>query len=222
VTQVQEQDEAQDEPTPAASLETVIDEEAEEEAAHERETAGDEPTEARGPQMGSEKDLRALERKLTGERDRHAKRLGDLLGDAATDALPCPLCFEGLMGFVLPGDAASLPDAQRDAALAFLGQEIGSGMPQTPDTETCSRCGGYGETANPTKAAHYLTSQCAPCGGQGYIKHQAQPSSVASLPGVVQAADAITNGVVPPCPLCGAVNSAGRPHFCNPVAQAVT
>jgi hypothetical protein len=48
---VQEQDEAQEEPTPAVSPETVIEEEAEEEAAHERETAGDEPTEARGPQM---------------------------------------------------------------------------------------------------------------------------------------------------------------------------
>jgi hypothetical protein len=222
VTQVQEQDEAQEETTPAVSPETVIEEEAEEEAAHERETAGDEPSEARGPQMGSEKDVRALNEKVKNEGIRHAKRLGEILGDTATDSLPCPLCFQGLMGFVFREDAERLTDEQKAMALTFLGQEVDGGMPQTPGTETCSNCDGYGVTKNPTKAPHYETSQCAPCGGQGYIKHAQPVPQLASIPHVVTQADAQANGVVGPCPLCNAPNSAGRPHFCNPVAQGVT
>jgi hypothetical protein len=222
VTQEQEQDEAQDEPTPAVSPETVVDEEAAEEEANEAETGGDEPTEARGPQMGSERDLRNLEKKLTGERDRHAKRLGDLLGDAATDALPCPLCFEGLMGFVLPGDAASLPEPQKAAALTFLGQEIGSEVPQTPETETCSRCDGYGVTKNPTRSPHHETSMCGPCGGQGYVKVTPQQPTVVEFPNAVFTPAAVGNGVTAPCSRCGAPNLEGLPHFCNPVQQGVT
>jgi hypothetical protein len=219
VTQVQEQDEAQEEPTPTVSPETVIEEEAEEEAAHERETAGDEPTEARGPQMDSEKDVRALQKKLTTERERHSAKLGVILGDAATDILACPLCFEGLMGFVLPGDAASLPEAQKAAALTFLGQEIGSEVPQTPETETCSRCDGYGVTKNPTRSPHHETSMCGPCGGQGYVKLSTPMLPVTEFPPDVFTPASSGNGIVAPCPLCGAVNSAGRPHFCNPQPQ---
>jgi hypothetical protein len=219
VTQATEQDETQEETTPAVSPDTVIEEEAEEEAAHERETAGDEPTEARGPQMDSEKDVRALQKKLTTERERHSAKLGVILGDAATDILACPLCFEGLMGFVLPGDAASLPEAQKAAALTFLGQEIDGGMPQTPETETCSRCDGYGVTKNPTRSPHHETSMCGPCGGQGYVKLSPTVPQLSSVPHVVTAADAQANGVVGPCLICLAPNSAGRPHFCNPQPQ---
>jgi hypothetical protein len=219
VTQVQEQDEAQEETTPAVSPETVIEEEAEEEAAHERETAGDDAAEGRASGPQNEREVKALGKKIDAERERHAKKLGDLLGDAAPDALPCPLCFEGLQGFVLPGDAASLPEAQKAAALTFLGQEIGGEVPQTPETETCSRCDGYGVTKNPTRSPHHETSMCGPCGGQGYVKLAATVPQLSSVPHVVTQADAAQNGVVGPCPLCLAPNSAGRPHFCNPQPQ---
>jgi hypothetical protein len=219
VTQVQEQDEAQEETTPAVSPETVIEEEAEEEAAHERETAGDDAAEGRASGPQNEREVKALGKKIDAERERHAKKLGDLLGDAAPDALPCPLCFEGLQGFVLPGDAASLSEAQKAAALTFLGQEIGSEVPQTPETETCSRCDGYGVTKNPTRSPHHETSMCGPCGGQGYVKLSTPMLPVTEFPPDVFTPASSGNGIVAPCPLCGAVNSAGRPHFCNPQPQ---
>src|SRR4051812_23291468 len=110
-----DQDEG-DEGDPVAAPPQPTDEEAaeHEQDEHERDQAEPEP-EASGPQ--SDKEVRALSKQLDKERDRHAARLGVLLGDASTDTLPCPLCFEGLMGFVLPNDALSLSDEAREAAL---------------------------------------------------------------------------------------------------------
>jgi hypothetical protein len=219
VTQVQEQDEAQDAPAEPVTTEELAEEEAEEEAAHDDGPDDNPFPEPESAQMGSEKDVRALAKKLETERKKHADRLGAILGDAATDALPCPLCFEGLMGFVLPGDAASLPEPQKAAALTFLGQDIGSEVPQTPETETCSRCDGYGVTKNPTRSPHHETSMCGPCGGQGYVKITPQQPSVVEFPNAVFTPAAVGNGVNAPCSRCGAPNLEGLPHFCNPVAQ---
>jgi hypothetical protein len=217
VTQeVEEQDEAVSAPV---APEEPTDEEQEAKETHERETAGDESAAGRASGPQSDREVKQLGKKIDAERERHAKKLGEILGDAAPDTLPCPLCFEGLQGFVLPGDALSLPEEQRAAALSFLGQEISSGMPQTPGTETCSLCDGYGVTKNPTRSPHHETSMCGPCGGQGYIKHAAPVPQLASVPHVVTQADAQANGVVVPCSRCGAPNSEGRPHFCNPQPQ---
>jgi predicted nucleic-acid-binding Zn-ribbon protein len=219
VTQVQEQDETQDEPQAPVTTEELAEEEAEENEAEFQIHEDAMRPESVQPQMGSEKDLRALEKKLTGERDRHAKRLGDLLGDAATDALPCPLCFEGLMGFVLPGDAASLPEAQKAAALTFLGQEIPGKLRPAEGVVMCDRCDGYGELEYPTRNQHLKNQICPKCSSNGYVPVQQQQASVTNLPHVVTAADAAQNGVVMPCSRCGAPNSEGRPHFCNPQPQ---
>lgn len=219
MTQTQEQ-EAPDEAVSAPVSDDDVHEEAEhEEAAHEAEQEESAFQAPPQPAGDSEKDVRALGKKLETERKKHSDRVGSILGDAAVDVLPCPLCFEGLMGFVLPGDAASLPEPQKAAALTFLGQEIGSEVPQTPDTETCSRCDGYGVTKNPTRSPHHETSMCGPCGGQGYVKLTPTPTTVVEFPRDVFTPEGISNGVVAPCPLCNAPNSAGRPHFCNPVPQ---
>jgi hypothetical protein len=220
MTQVVDEQDEQDEAVSApVTHEEPTDEEQEADDAHERETAGEEPAEASRQEVGTETQLRALEKKLTNERKRHSGKLSDILGDASTDALPCPLCFEALMGFVLPGDAASLPEEQRTAALAFLGADAPSELEPAEGAVMCARCNGFGRLEWPTRNPHLEKQTCPRCHGNGYVLVEQQQATVTPLPGVVTAADAQANGVVGPCSRCGAPNSEGRPHFCNPQPQ---
>jgi hypothetical protein len=215
VADVPEPDQEPHEPIPDEA------DQAEEEEEHEHEQPTSEPA-AKAQTMGDDpKAVQKLRKQVRDERDRHAKRLGDILGDAATDTLPCPLCFDGLMGFVLPMDAGNLSDEQKAAVLAFVGEDMGSELRDAEGVVMCDRCDGHGQLKYPSRNPHTKTQQCPKCAGQGFVLAPQPVTAVPDLPPAPVPTFTQQNGQVGPCPLCGAPNSAGRPHFCNPVAQPV-
>jgi hypothetical protein len=209
-----------DETEPAVSDEPGADELEDQEREAELEGGAQEQPEASQPQGDDQKAVRELEKKIGKERDQHAKRLGTILGEASTDTLPCPLCFEGLMGFVLPGDADTMPDDQRAAALAFLGASEASELEPAEGAVMCDRCNGHGQLQWPTRNPHLQTQTCPKCSGNGYTLVPTQQTNVSQLPVTQQPSNPSYGGEVGPCPICAALNSAGKPHFCNPVAAA--
>jgi hypothetical protein len=184
---------------------------------HERDQAEPEP-EASGPQ--SDKEVRALGKQLDKERDRHAARLGVLLGDASTDTLPCPLCFEGLMGFVLPNDALSLSDEAREAALAFLGSTGARKLRPAKGVRECESCGGEGVLEFPTKVPHVKEQTCPACTGAGYVLDQATATTASNIVTFAPQTAASSTPVADACPLCGQAGMNGQPHWCVPQASA--
>ncbi len=182
------------------------------------ETAAHEAAEAKAPQFTTEKQLRDLEKKIGRARDAHAKRLGDLLGDAATDTLPCPLCFDGLMGFVLPMDAENLSQDAREAALAFLGAPGATPLREAEGVVMCERCDGWGELVYPSRKPAMVNQPCPACNGNGYRLAPTAPGNVVTFTQLppTEGGAGVTFGQ--PCSRCGAPNSEGKPHFCNPTA----
>jgi hypothetical protein len=209
-----------DEQQPDASPEPSADELEDQEREAELEGGAQQQPEASQPMGDDQKAVRDIEKKIVKEREQHAKRLGTILGDASTDTLPCPLCFHGLMGFVLPGDADTMPDDQRAAALAFLGAEGAGELQPAEGVAMCERCAGYGQLAYPTRNVHMETQTCPKCTGNGYVNVGQGHSNVTPITPGATAPVVDMAAPVGPCPICNAPNSAGKPHFCNPVAQA--
>jgi hypothetical protein len=211
-----------DEQQPDASPELAPDELEDQEREAALEEGAQHPPEAAQPKGDDQKAVRDLEKKIVKEREQHAKRLGTILGEASTDTLPCPLCFHGLMGFVLPGDADTMPDDQRAAALAFLGVDGGGELQPAEGVIECDRCNGFGQLKYPTRNVHLETQTCPKCTGNGYVLEHAPASNVTQLQPGAPAPVFDVAAPVGPCPLCNAPNSAGRPHFCNPGAATGT
>jgi hypothetical protein len=203
-------------------LDQPSDDETAEEEAHEAEQVEQEPAEAAQPTVDAAKEQRRLAGALKREQEAHDKKLEKILGEAHEHVLACPLCGDGLQGYVFPGDGPNLPEEQKVAALAFLQVEGPGTLNQAQGFHECETCNGYGELANPTKVPHYLTRTCPDCQGNGFRADVQPQSNVAQLPATAQPSNPSYGGEVGACPLCGAPNSAGRPHFCNPVAQAAT
>jgi hypothetical protein len=218
-TQIEHEHDEGDEVEPVTVPHEPTDEEAAEHEEHDHEHGQAEPEpEASGPQ--SDKEVRALGKQLDEERDRHASRLGVLLGDASTDTLPCPLCFEGLMGFVLPNDALSLSDEEREAALAFLGSTGARKLRPAKGVRECDACGGEGVLEFPTKVPHVKEQTCPACTGAGYVLDQPTATSGGSVITFAPQTAAQPAPVADACPLCGQAGMNGQPHWCIPQASA--
>lgn len=201
-----------DVPEPDQEPHEPIPDEAEEAAEADEQT----PPEPAQPPVDAAKEQRRITAALEREHKAHDAKLEKILGAAHEDVLPCPLCGDGLQGYVFPGDGPNLPDEQKQQAMAFL--QVG-GPPQlnmVPGFHECELCNGYGELANPTKAPHFLTRTCYECQGNGF-KADAQPASnVSPLVFDHTQPPPIPTNEVGPCPICGVPNTAGKPHFCNP------
>jgi hypothetical protein len=190
----------------------------EEEQESEEEVAG-EPGEAPQEEEATEgEQTRALGMALDRERKLHAKRLGAILGDNATETMLCPLCGDGLMGYLHPGSVFELTDENREAALAFLGAPAPGHLKPAEGVVECSRCDGWGQLEYPTKVEHVQTQSCPRCAGQGYVNaEQTADSRVEHAISQLAAPPQAANGAGA-CPTCGQPGMAGQPHYCQPVA----
>ncbi len=182
---------------------------------------GDAPQANAGPDAADPKAVKKLETALTRERERHANRLGDLLGEAGNDLLPCPLCFHDLQGFVIPASLHDLSDETRGILQAILGVEPEPELQPAEGVVECARCNGFGQLRYPTRNVHLETQTCPACSGNGYTTAPGQGAAVVPLGG--SAAGGVVSTFTPaqPCTLCGMAGMAGQPHYCNPAgAQA--
>jgi hypothetical protein len=136
---------------------------------------GDDDAEARAVQ--SEKALAERDKKLDAENSRHAKRVGEIMDEAAVDLIPCPVCMDGIAGWVYSPEAQQLSDE----AVLRLRQLIGlSGLegikPATFATK-CPDCDGLGEVTTGSRVPGYETATCERCGKQGWIKVGSTPTN---------------------------------------------
>jgi hypothetical protein len=136
---------------------------------------GDDDAEARAVQ--SEKALAERDKKLDAENARHAKRVGEIMDEAAVDLIPCPVCMDGIAGWVYSPEAQQLSDE----AVLRLRQLIGlSGLegikPATFATK-CPDCDGLGEVTTGSRVPGYETATCERCGKQGWIKVGSTPTN---------------------------------------------
>lgn len=133
----------------------------------------DEPgEESDGEPSGSaldEKEIERRQQKLENENVRHAKRLGDIMGDDATALIPCPVCMDGIAGWIYPPDAAPLNPDQVSRIRTVIGLPDYTTFRQADDATTCPACDGLGETITGSHVPGYETKTCSRCNKTGYI-----------------------------------------------------
>lgn len=132
--------------------------------------APDEPEDG-GPagKAQTEKEIEARWDKLDRENKRHAGRVGEIMGEDANALIPCPVCMDGIAGWV--GDPSQAPLTPE--AIARVRTVIGlpdyTTFKQAPDATTCPDCDGLGEVITGSKVPGYETKTCARCNKQGWI-----------------------------------------------------
>jgi hypothetical protein len=118
----------------------------------------------------TERELAKRDQRLDGENARHAKRVGEIMDEAAGDLIPCPVCMDGIAGWIYPPDVQQLgPDA-----IARVRQVIG-----LPDYTTfhaaafateCPDCGGLGEVTTGSHVPGREVTTCETCQKAGWIR----------------------------------------------------
>lgn len=120
-------------------------------------------------QVATERELEQRAAKLERENERHARRVIEIVAEGAEDLIPCPVCMDGIAGWVY------IPEVQALAPEAVARVRTIIGLPdlttylQDPDTETCPTCGGRGETKTGGNVPGYETRTCPTCKKQGYV-----------------------------------------------------
>jgi hypothetical protein len=136
---------------------------------------GDDDAEARAVQ--SEKALAERDKKLDAENSRHAKRVGEIMDEAAVDLIPCPVCMDGIAGWVYSPEAQQLSDE----AVLRLRQLIGlsglEGIKQASFATRCPDCDGHGEVTTGSRVHGYETTTCERCLKAGWIRTGSAPTN---------------------------------------------
>jgi hypothetical protein len=136
---------------------------------------GDDDAEARAVQ--SEKALAERDKKLDAENSRHAKRVGEIMDEAAVDLIPCPVCMDGIAGWVYSPEVQQLSDE----AVLRLRQLIGlsglEGIKQATFATRCPDCDGHGEVTTGSRVHGYETTTCERCLKAGWIRVGSAPTN---------------------------------------------
>jgi hypothetical protein len=155
------------EPAPDVAEPPAEGDEAEGEGAAEEE-AGEAPEEPSEPQARalSEKQMEAIFDKLGREKDRHTKRLGEIMGDDVALLVECPLCDPAFPGFVMP-----TPETPQrfPAVRTFMGDAQPRELRPDPYSQPCDTCGGEGVCETPSRVQGKIEVVCLDCGGNGFL-----------------------------------------------------
>lgn len=149
----------------------------------EAEDAEGDEAEAGSPEAAieSERALQARDGKLDRENERHAKRVAEIMDAAAEYLIPCPVCMDGIAGWIYPPDVQALPDEAIARVRSVIGLPDLTTFAQDPNTEPCPVCHGRGQTKTGGNVPGYETRTCARCQKMGYIvTGQASPVAVAA------------------------------------------
>jgi hypothetical protein len=116
----------------------------------------------------SEKQLEKRSQQLERENARHAKRLGEIMESDADDLIPCPVCMDGIAGWIFPPDVQQLSEEAISRVRQVIGLPDYSTFLDAPDAEKCSECGGKGSVKTGSDVQGYETKTCRKCQGAGW------------------------------------------------------
>lgn len=156
----------------------------------------DEQQSAPGPGALSEKDIELRNQRLDKEAQRHANRVGEIVGEDKVMLIPCELCLPLVPGFRFH----TIPDEQRAQAMLALGMSDVGNYAADTHTEACPECRGWGVVATGSKVSGQEALPCMNCGGRGWVGDRGAIAALAPAP---LAAVETANGppdVVPPSP----------------------
>lgn len=155
-------------------------------------------------------DVEKIGKALTSLQKHVARRMGEILGEAAQGYVTCELCTP----FDTPGwrPDIDLPDDVRDALRFLLGASMVADLRNDPHSITCAECGGLGQVLTGSQVADWYAITCARCQGRGWEA----TDEVRAYAGVT-----VANGPAPASVTEGApVNVVAAPENLSPAAQA--
>lgn len=150
-------------------------EDEEEEAGEAEEAAPADVPDA--PEGLSPRELAAQQDKLDKERTRHANRVSEILGEAANDLLPCPICDPELGGFLYEATLTHPRDDVHARLLTVLTEPVGPEYKQDPQKRQCDVCDGWGELLTGSKRAQQEKVACSTCRGSGFYPPPGSPAN---------------------------------------------
>ena len=118
----------------------------------------------------SQRELEKRSQRLDGENTRHAKRVGEIMADAAADLIPCPVCMDGIAGWIYPPEVSQLsPEAVARVRTVIGLPDYTTYRPASFAAE-CPDCGGLGEVITGSHVPGYETATCERCSKQGWVR----------------------------------------------------
>ncbi len=143
-------------------------------------------------------------KQLDGEASRHAKRLGEIMGEDAQDLVLCPMCgpvdgMPNLAGFVL--NAPLHPEAEARVKAA-LGLDDTTQLLEAKHVRPCEDCAAWGVVKTGSHVARNEVIMCPTCSGNGYtlIGAPAQVFDFATANGTEGTASTATPQAIGPEP----------------------
>lgn len=121
------------------------------------------------PQGLSEQEIEKRQDKLARENERHAKRVGEIMEEDGNDLIPCPICMDGIAGWIYPPDAAPLSEEAVHRTRQVIGLPDYSNMRQVAWAQQCEDCGGNGEVLTGSHKYGEETTTCLNCKGHGWL-----------------------------------------------------
>ena len=105
--------------------------------------------------------------------ERRAKTWVTFVANTASDLgqplVACPCCLPAIPGFLFDPSEVPLQQAQLDGARELLGQTNAPTYEQSPDDNTCPRCGGWGRLLTGSKVSGQNVVTCRECKGRGFV-----------------------------------------------------
>ena len=117
----------------------------------------------------SDKARKARDDKLDREKERHASRVGEIMGDEAVALIPCPVCMDGIDGWIFTPEVQQLAPAAISRIRQVIGLPDYTNFRAAPDAQECPDCGGLGEVTTGSHVPGYETKTCARCQKAGYV-----------------------------------------------------
>lgn len=130
--------------------------------------------------VASEREWEKRSQKLDGENVRHAKRVADILEDGAGDLIPCPVCMDGIAGWIYPPEVSQLSPEAIARVRTVIGLPDYTTYRPAAFAHECPDCGGLGEVITGSHVPGKEVTTCETCKKSGWVRTTA-PKGVATI-----------------------------------------